>query len=168
MATSTSRLSYQDCYDILDKALENQKGIMFKVSDFGAGNHLRVRLHSARTIDREDNRVVYPPDHKLHGRSVYDPLVIRLRQLTKDEWTMYIERFNIEALDIKPLGEEHVLNETANSNLRETSAEGGGEPRSEAGEAAIDLFDGEAEREAEPASEAQEASPAPVQTRRRI
>lgn len=167
MATSTSRLSYGDCFEILDKALENKKGIKFQIPDYGAGNHLRVRLHSARKINREDNQVIYQPDHQLYGRSIYDPLVCRMRK-EKGIWFMYIERLDIGALDIQPLGEDYVLTETPISDLR--AAGGEGEPQSgeEASEAAIDVFDGEAEREAEPPTEAPQESPGGVLARRRI
>lgn len=167
MATSTSRLSYQDCYDILDKAIANEKGIRFPVSDYGYGNHLRVRLHYSRTLDRQENRITYPPEHKLHGRSIYDPIVVRLKQ-EGERWFMYLERHDIDSFDIQPLGEENVLDETTNGNLREIGGTGDGQPREEASEATHDVFAGEEEREAEPAKPIEEAGAAPVQARRRL
>lgn len=147
MATSQSRLSYTDCYEVLDKAIANQKGIRVEVSDLGAGRHYRVRLHQARSIDRKDNKETYPEDHKLHGRSVYDQLVVRLR-LVKSKWWMYIERFSTDNLNIEPLGEDHVIDEATDGNLRETSGASDEEPRIEASEAEIGIFDGEQEKEA--------------------
>lgn len=164
MSASTSRLSYQDAYDILDRAVANEKGIRVHVPDFGAGNNLRLRLHQARKIDREDNRDTYPEDHKLHGRSVYDPLVARLKQ-GHGKWWLYLEKMSAESLTIEPLGEENVITETTDGHLREAGPESGGEPRSEAVEETIDVFDGEAERPPEPV---EGESPAPVQARRRV
>ena len=164
MAGSTSRLAYRDCYEVLDKALRNTKGIKVKVPDHGSGNNYRLRLHMARSIDRKDNQATYPEEHKLHGRSVYDPLVIRLRQEGKN-WWMYVEKFSTENLEIESLGEENVINESSNGNLRE--AEGTSPPQRADEEIpqATEVFDGEEERPAEPA----EATVVPrVQSFRRI
>lgn len=148
MATSSSRLSYNDCYDILNLALQNTKGIKVEIGDYGIGNHLRVRLHTARTIDRKDNRQSYQPDHKLYGRSIYDPLVIQLKN-EDDKWWMYIQRMDASALNIEPLGEDHVFNQSPPSNLRAPSGEGGSQSSEEASEETHDVFDGEEEKEAE-------------------
>mgnify|MGYP001604604296 CR=1 FL=1 len=145
MATSQSRLSYSDCYEVLDKAIANQKGIRVQVDDFGAGNNYRLRLHQARAIDRKDNRETFPEGHKLHGRSVYDQLVVRIKEI-KGKWWMYLERFSTANLNIEPLGEEYVIDETPNSNLREVSGAGESPPRSQAVEAEIGIFDGEQEK----------------------
>lgn len=167
MPTSTSRLSYQDCYDIFNAALANERGIRFEVPDFGAGNQLRVRLHYARSIDRKENREAYATDHKLYGRSIYDPLVVRLRNEDR-KWWIIIEKFSIDSLNIQPLGKENVLDQSTDGHLREVSGEGHQEPREEASEAAIDIFDGEAEQEAQPEAIIEKESPAPIQTRRRL
>lgn len=164
MSASTSRLSYSDCYDILDQAVANTQGIRVQVPDLGAGNNLRLRLHQARKLDREDNKETYPEGHKLHGRSIYDPLVNRLKEI-RGKWWLYIEKMSAESLIIEPLGEENVFTETPNSDLREARPAGGDEPRSEASEAEIDVFDREAERPPEPV---EGESPAPVQARRRV
>lgn len=170
MATSSSRLSYNDCYDILNLALANTKGIKVEIADYGIGNHLRVRLHTARTIDRKDNRSSYQPDHKLYGRSIYDPLVIQLKN-EDDKWWMYIQRMDASALNIEPLGEDHVFNQSPPSNLRAPSGEGRGQSNEEASEETHDVFDGEGEKDATPADasiETAEASNPPIQTRRRL
>jgi hypothetical protein len=167
MATSTSRLSYRDCYDVFDAALSNERGVKIEMLDYGAGNHFRVRLHTARSIDRKDNRAMYQPDHKLYGRSIYDPIVIRLRQ-EGTQWWMYLERFDAGSLNIQPLGEEHVLSEATNSNLREAGPSGGSQSGEEASEETHDVFAGEEEREAEPAEAATPAGPVAIPLRRRI
>lgn len=161
MAASTSRLSYSDCFDVLNKALSNDKGIRVEVPDYGAGNHFRVRLHTARSVDRKDNREAYSEDHKLYGRSIYDALVVQLRE-EKGKWWMYIRKFSTDNLNIEPLGEEHGINENTNGNLREAGGESDSQPREEASEAEIDVFDGEEEKEAKPVEEA------PTQARRRV
>ena len=150
MATSTSRLAYNDCFDVLDEALANKKGIRVEVPDWNTGNYYRLRLHSARAIDRKDNKETYPDDHKLYGRSIYDQLVVRLREEGK-KWWMYIERFSTENLNIEPLGEENVIEQSPNGDLRKAGGAGESQPRSEAREEEITIFDGEPEKEAEAA-----------------
>lgn len=164
MPTSNSRLSYVDCFEILDKATVNKLGIKFLVPDHGAGNYLRVRLHTARKIDRQDNREAYEEGHKLFGRSIYDPLVIRLKQ-EDNKWWMYIEKYSAEALNIEPLGEENVLDQSTGSNLREASGASSSQSREEASEETHDVFSRKAEQEAESVAE---GSASPVQARRRL
>src|SRR6266436_3787560 len=59
MSISTSRLSYQDCYEFMDHAMEDDKGarIIFKSRD--EATFYRMRCHTARVINRTDNRRIY-------------------------------------------------------------------------------------------------------------
>ena len=155
MAASSSRLSYNDCFEVLDKAIANTKGIRVEVPDWGAGNNYRLRLHQARAIDRKDNKETYPDDHKLYGRSIYDQLVVRIKQVGT-RWWMYIERFSTDNLNIEPLGEEYVIDESSNGNLRAAEGAGESQPRIEAIEEEITVFDGERPQEAEPIEEVKE------------
>lgn len=79
MVTSTSRLAYTDCFDLMDKAITDPKGIQVKFARQEDAWHFRIRLHTARKIDRLDNKVVYAEGHPLYGRSVYDVLTMRIR-----------------------------------------------------------------------------------------
>lgn len=155
MAASNSRLSYADCYEVLNKAIANEKGIRVQVPDWEAGNYHRLRLHQARAIDRRENKETYPEDHMLYGRSIYDQLVVRIKKDDgkKARWWMYIERFSTDNLNIEPLGEENVISETPDGNLREASREGREEPGSQAVEEEIGIFDGERAKEAAPEEE---------------
>lgn len=164
MSASTSRLAYQDAYDILDQAVENSVGIRVQVPDEGAGFNLRLRLHQARSIVRKENKEIYPEDHKLYGRSIYDPLVIRIKK-EATKWWMYIEKMSAESLTIEPLGEDNGIDQPAESNLPAPSGAGGSEPPNEAPTEEIEIFDQNKARPAEPAAP---ESPAPVQARRRV
>lgn len=87
MTTSNSRLSYEDCFLILDKALASPNGLRLKFKEHGDAIHFRLRCHCARSIDRYDNKQTYPgpnletgdAGHPMHGRSVYDDIVIKVR-----------------------------------------------------------------------------------------
>ena len=103
MSLSNSRLSYQDCYDLLDRALDADRGICVTVPDKSAANYLRMRIHHARTIDREENRKTYPdPDQPLHGRSPYDILVLRIDG-DDDEGKLYLDKQKVEILGIEDI-----------------------------------------------------------------
>src|SRR5258706_13433765 len=82
MSISTSRLSYQDCIEFMDKAMEDDKGarIIFGIRD--NATFFRMRCHAARQINRKDNRLIYSAVDPLYDASMYDKLVFGLR---KDE-----------------------------------------------------------------------------------
>ena len=104
MSLSDSRLSYTDCYEAMDRALEDEKGIRVVVEDNNAATYYRMRLHQARKIDRRHNKSVYEPGDKLYGHSVYDVLIFRIREDIEGAWWVYMEQVtmpreeNIESL----------------------------------------------------------------------
>lgn len=104
MVTSTSRLAYSDCFELMDKAIADPKGIKVK---FAAGEdawHFRIRLHTARKIDRIDNKEVYEQGHTLYGRSVYDQLTMRIRKSGDHVW-LRLERIDAREFEIESLDE---------------------------------------------------------------
>lgn len=108
MGTSPSRLSYSDCFELMDAAIEDARGKRVKVRSKGEGNHLRVRLHTARNIDRKDNASTYPEDHPLHGRSTYDSLTVTIQSDKFGTWWVYLERSDTkiheaESLSVVPI-----------------------------------------------------------------
>lgn len=103
MPTSPSRLAYSDCFDLMDLASEDPRGKRTQVRNKGEGYQLRVRLHTARNIDRKDNLGTYAEDHPMHGRSSYDNLTITVRHDSQGQWWVYLERndarvYNTESL----------------------------------------------------------------------
>jgi len=106
MAINLSRLAYSDCYDLLEKAISNEypTGLKVQFANENEATHFRQRLHNARYVDRLDNTKVYPEGHPMHGRSVYDVINIRKRQLT-DGWWLRLERVDARQFTIVPLEE---------------------------------------------------------------
>lgn len=123
MVTSTSRLAYSDCFDLMDKAIADPKGIKIK---FAAGEdawHFRIRLHTARKIDRNDNREIYDQGHQMHGRSVYDQLTMRIRKTSDFAW-LHLERIDAREFEIESLTEpekepELLLTQTSMLKVKE-------------------------------------------------
>lgn len=110
MSISTSRLAYTDCIDLMDAAIESSLGVRYPFGKGPRGRdaafHYRMRVHQARKLVREDNERIYAddPGHPLHGRSIYDPLVFRIRE-ADGEFYLYGEKTSIDLGAIEPLDE---------------------------------------------------------------
>lgn len=78
MTTPRTRQAYFALYEILDSALASPTGVRMQVESHAKATNLRMRLHSARQVDREYNAVIYERGMPLHGASVYDGLQVRL------------------------------------------------------------------------------------------
>lgn len=107
MTVSTSPLAFGDCFDALDRALDDTHGIRLRVVDFAAGNFFRMRLHQARKLDRENNAKTYEPDHPMHGRSNYDKLMVRIKN-QRGAFFVYIEQVANFILEYEALSEVEV------------------------------------------------------------
>ena len=105
MSLSNSRLSYTDCFDLLDQALEQSRGLRIEVPDINAANYLRMRIHHARQIDRNENKITYAdPDAPLHGRSPYDILVVRIEATNGSGW-VYLDKQKVDIGRIEAIPE---------------------------------------------------------------
>jgi hypothetical protein len=89
---SSSRLSYQAEYELMDKALAEGKGVRTPIGSREAAMTYRLRLNRARALDRKLNADAFPPGTKMHGGSEYDELVFTVREDTDGEWWVYMER----------------------------------------------------------------------------
>jgi hypothetical protein len=108
MAISNSRFSYGDCYDLMDKALADQKGIRIKFTSWGDALHFRLRLHTARRIDRKDNLDIYPSEHAMHGKSPYDPLIMRIKSTADGTTWLRLEKVDAREFTIESLADDDV------------------------------------------------------------
>jgi hypothetical protein len=106
MVTSTSRLAFSDCYELMEKAINDPKGIKVKFARDEDAWHFRVRLHTARRIDRMDNIQLFPEGHMMHGKSPYDQLVMRIKENGEGGFWLRLERISIDHLEIESLADE--------------------------------------------------------------
>lgn len=106
MTISNSRGSYSDCYDVMDKALEDSKGVRVEVDDLDAAIFFRMRLHNARKIDRRDNSKIYSeePTHPMFNASIYDKLTVRIKRIEDQVW-VYLEKSGINLGAVEGLSE---------------------------------------------------------------
>lgn len=107
MPVSNSRLSYADCFTLFDKALDDTKGARYQVGngEEGANRYFVMRMHQARSLDRQDNKILHSLGDHLYGRSVYDPLICQLKQDTKGGWWVYVTHTEIDEALIESLSE---------------------------------------------------------------
>lgn len=91
MTVSTSRASYEDCYDILDRALASPIGIRISAEGKGPAHHLCTRLNYARTLSRQEAREINDIGAPGYGVSAYDTLLIRQPRVEDGVWWIYIE-----------------------------------------------------------------------------
>ncbi len=105
MSISTSRLSYTDCFDFFDKAIEDDKGARIIMGSFADANFFRMRCHTARKIDRQDNLKIHDKGTKLHGASIYDQVALRIRQDEEDNYWVYAEKTTLDPGKVEGLSE---------------------------------------------------------------
>lgn len=106
MPTSTSRLSFTDCFDLFNQALSDPEGIAVGFDHQGDARQLQLRMNAARALDREENAEIYSeePEHPLCGRSQYDELQLKLRQAVGRTWVV-IERGSLRNAEVISLSE---------------------------------------------------------------
>lgn len=103
MSLPTSRLSYKDCFDLYDKALESERGVRVRMPDPNYANFFRMRMHKARSIVRDENRLIYELGQPLHGCSEYDPLVLKIRIEEGGDCWLYLEKVDAIVMEVEPI-----------------------------------------------------------------
>lgn len=105
MTVATSRGSYEDCFDLMDQALDTRQGIRVRFPTNGSAMYFRMRLHKARTLDRDDNLVAYSKGDPLYGRSIYDPVVATIEK-AGEHWWLYLKKYTVEGMHVEVLDDE--------------------------------------------------------------
>jgi len=97
VSVPTSLHSYTDCVELFDRALESKAGIRVRMDSGEAATNFRMRMHQARKLHREQNKLTYQPDHPMFGTSPYDAYTLRIRAEDNTVW-LYLEP-NLSVLD---------------------------------------------------------------------
>src|SRR5947207_237563 len=103
MVMSNSRMAYTDCFDLLDKAIADARGIRIKFESIEQTRLFRLRLHNARKIDRKENFVTYGEGSPMAGRSIYDGLIMRIRKEAEDIWWLRVEKLDAIKYEVESL-----------------------------------------------------------------
>lgn len=78
MSNSSSTMAYPDVKKVFEDALTSSKGVRLMFKDKPSAFRFLSRCNSFRLLDRKENAKIFPePAHTLHGRSVYDVLVLK-------------------------------------------------------------------------------------------
>ena len=78
MPNNASLLAYPDVKEFLERALNSERGVKMTFKTRADAFRFRGRCDSFRKLDRKENLKIYTePTKTLHGRSVYDVLLIR-------------------------------------------------------------------------------------------
>lgn len=99
MPPNNSAIAYRDLQEVADRAIANGRGVRVSCSTLGEAHVLRSRLYKMRDLDRKSNRKIYAEDHELHGRSVYDPLLLTPMQDEKGQIFLVVEVSSVERLE---------------------------------------------------------------------
>lgn len=106
MTTPKNRMSYTDVLEVFQKALDDERGIRVPFKSYSEARKYQTRLHSARAVDRLENKRTYPePDHPLHGQSAYDILQVAIRMGEDGTHFVYIEKKSSLIGEIESLSE---------------------------------------------------------------
>jgi hypothetical protein len=90
----------------MEQAINDAKGIRIKFATHGDAWHFRLRLNTARKIDRLENKEVYAQGDAMYGRSVYDGLTARIQMLKDDTCWLRIERLDAKVYEVESLSLE--------------------------------------------------------------
>jgi len=86
----------------MDQAMADPKGIRIKFATKEEAWHFRIRLHTARRIDRTDNMDTYGVGHPMYGKSAYDPLTMRIRERANGIW-LNLEKVDAREFEVESL-----------------------------------------------------------------
>lgn len=97
--------AFSDVADLLERAINSEKGVRIPLSSRSAAITLRARANYYRKLDRVRNKDIYPMrDHPMHGNSTYDALVLRIPPKgSPEEHVLYVEPHTLVDLVIEDI-----------------------------------------------------------------
>jgi len=111
MALPKSMLAYQDCKALYDAALTaveaGKFGARVRLPSFDAANYFRMRMNSARSVDRTANEAIYSPGDPLYRASAWDGLMVRIKRTDDGAYWVYAEPHGIETGEIEEVLDPH-------------------------------------------------------------
>jgi hypothetical protein len=84
--------AYTDCYEIWAQAEALGTGCRTLVGpNLATAEYLRMRMHQARKLLRDQSRRAYPKEHPLHNTSEYDRYKLTIKSDEDDNYYLYVE-----------------------------------------------------------------------------
>lgn len=116
MSLPTSKNSYLDCIEYLDRAMHETKGARIKIGSYDEGIRLRMRMHQLRAILRRDTKLIYSIGDPGYDTTEYDCLTLTV-DLIAEQWYVVMKKNEIrvdaiEAIpdDVKQIEQDDFVN----------------------------------------------------------
>lgn len=100
--------AYEDCYKLFALAITYPTGVRTPFPSESAARHFQNRMHTARKLQRDQSRRVYPPDNPLYDTSEFDSLQVQLR-FADDEWWIYVRPHGVKLSHVEIIDEEETI-----------------------------------------------------------
>lgn len=110
--------AYNDCFEVFEKALAS--GLRCEFASHPEAAMFMMRLHQARSLQRDEHKRIYERNDPRWGASEYDKLIVRSpREDGAGHWWVYLELAGSNILSFEPLGDHGSpeLNEDAKKLL---------------------------------------------------
>ncbi len=105
MSLPTQIAAYGDCFDLFNRAKNDDRGIRVFIGLENVALRLRHRMQMARRLQRDESKRLYDLHAPQWGKSEFDDLVVTVRKDTEGDWWLYIERYGMEIGEIESLSE---------------------------------------------------------------
>lgn len=105
MSISNSRLAYQDCRDLFERAMADPRGARLLIGKQNFARFFVLRMHKCRTIERADNAKVYPIGDPMHGASDWDQIKCSIKEDSDGHWWVYAEKVELDLNRVESLSE---------------------------------------------------------------
>src|SRR6266436_8871372 len=105
MALSNSIMAYQDCKEFLERAVDDEKGARIPFRTEKEAEYWRMRCNQFRSLDRQQNRMIFELGHKMHGHSEYDGLTMIIKHSQDNYFWVYAEKRMLEPGLVENLSE---------------------------------------------------------------
>ena len=93
--------AYEDCLRVYEGS-----PCRVAFATFGEAKYFCMRMHKARSLEREDAQRLYPKDDPRWGRSQYDKFVVNHPvEDESGEWWVYIREHGANIIAIEPIPE---------------------------------------------------------------
>lgn len=90
-----------------DRAVDEPRGIRVHFGkNANDAKKFQLRMHQARALHRQQSRRMYPKEDIRSGASIYDPLIVRVREDVEGDWWVYVEKQKFDPNRIESLTEE--------------------------------------------------------------
>lgn len=111
MSLPTQLGAYADCYELWSTADHLKVGCRtFIGPEYSKAEYLRMRMHQARKLLREQSKRAYPREHKLWNSSDYDIYKLTIKSDSDGNHWLYIELHGdwAAASNIEPIPPEEL------------------------------------------------------------